>query len=178
MTKSIRLFIPALVSVLLAPAARVHAGEPEDTVPPLTVGRKVRFVAPAAGPELQVGRILALDDETLTVKVGGRPLQVRRDAITRLDASRRTSRWREGLMVGAAIGFGLFALAAAPDDGFVDIKPGEVAPIGAAIGALAGAGVGAFIETDHWHPVSPQRLRVSVGPVPGRGVGASVSLRF
>ena len=168
-----------LIPVLLASAAMLQAGEPQAEAPSLTVGRKVRFIAPEAGPELQVGRVLALDDETLTVKVEGRPLHVRRDAIIRLDASRRTSRWGEGLMVGAAIGFGLFALAAAPDEGgFVDIKPGEVAPIGAAIGALTGAVVGAFIQTDHWHPVSPERLRVSVGPVPGRGVGASVSLRF
>jgi hypothetical protein len=168
-----------LIPVLLASATMLQAGEPQVEAPSLTVGRKVRFIAPEAGPGLQVGRIVALDEDTLTVKVEGRPLQVRRDAITRLDASRRTSRWRGGLLVGAGIGFGLFALAAAPDEGgFVDIKPGEVAPIGAAIGALTGAVVGAFIETDRWHPVSAERLRVSVGPVPGRGVGASVALRF
>ncbi len=54
----------------------------------------------------------------------------------------------------------------------------EAFVVGVALGALPGAAVGALIKTREWAEVAPSRVQVSLAPARGRGVAASLTLRF
>ena len=134
---------------------------------------------------LITGRIVAQDDESLTVEVDDRmPLRVQREAIGVLDVSTaRKRQWKKGLVIGVGVGALLFAVAAGSDPCDADYDSlcftgGEGAAFGAFAGALYGAGVGALFKGDRWSRVAPGRVHLSVGPTPGRGVGASLAVRF
>jgi hypothetical protein len=51
-----------------------------------------------------------------------------------------------GAAIGAGAGAGLGAAASASDNGeWIDFKPSQTVPIGAAVGAIFGTAIGAFI---------------------------------
>jgi hypothetical protein len=179
-----RFLVPALALTLLAPAGSLHAFQGPEADSPILVGSRVRLSAPGVVEGLITGRIVAQDDEALTVEVDDRmPLRVQREAIGVLDVSTaRKRQWKKGLLIGAGVGAVLFGVAvtnnSCPEYDNLCFSAGEGAAAGAVAGALYGAGIGALFKSDRWSRVSSPQLRVSVGPVRGRGVGASLALRF
>jgi len=132
------------------------------------------------------GTLLAMDRESLTVKLGGggEPVTVMRAAITRLEI-RQPGRSRGagagvGLLVGGAAG-ALLGLAGGDDDpGIVSFSAGDKAAIfgvlGAGVGALVGFAAGGG---GSWVGVDPAAgVRVSVGPARGDGISAQVRIGF
>ncbi len=78
----------------------------------------------------------------------------------------------KGLLIGGAIGAAVLSLINAQDP-----ETGEtqeylvVAVVGAGLGALPGAGIGALVKTERWAELPVGNLRVTVGATPNRGVG-------
>lgn len=50
--------------------------------------------------------------------------------------------------------------------------------VGAGLGALPGAGIGALIRTRDWSDVAPSRVQVALTPVRGPGVAPKLAVRF
>jgi len=143
-------------------------------------GERVRIVSAEFGRRKLTGRLLAIDDETLLLKMAGRaePLRLRRSSVERLDVSRGI-RGHGG--TGAAIGalalglptglfFGAWGAAGGGGDGAVL----AAAVVGVGSGAAIGALVGSAVRTERWDHAS---LSVAVVPRP-RGGGVALSLRF
>ncbi len=143
-------------------------------------GARVRIVSADFARRRLTGRLLAVDRQTLLLKVTNRaePVRVSRSSVERLDVSRG----RHGHAgTGAAIG----ALAIAPLGILaIPVGAGMSGNVGGA-GALAllasaayGAGIGALIGsqvvTERW-----DRVSLSIAVVPqARGAGAALCLRF
>jgi hypothetical protein len=143
------------------------------------VRQRIRLHCPAdsEGPcrGRLVGRLLASDEDRLTLDVGLRdPVVVERRQITRLDVSRGRQTGRgagQGALIGGAV-LGLLSLAflvaweADPD---TSLGPGEyvaITAVGAGAGALGGAVTGAVVGTAFERWERP------------KGAGLSVSFRF
>jgi hypothetical protein len=171
----------ALLLALLAPGAQAQDGE--AAAAPL-VGSRIRFSAEGlSGPPVQ-GRILAEDGDAWTIEVDGRmPLRVQRDAIRELEVSTgRPRQWRKGLLVGAAVGAAMFAILGddtpeCRDEGQCYTR-GQMAGVGVFGGAVWGLGIGSLVRSDQWSRISPDRVRVTVQPAPGRGLRAALSIGF
>ena len=151
---------------------------------PLPTGRRVRVASTELGGRPLTGNLLAVDDETLLVKVTGRaePLRLRRSSVERLEVSRgRRSHAGTGALIGGvSLGIPFVALAAvvasaAPgghcESGCV-ILGGFV--FGATIGAPIGALIGSAFGSERWERVP---VSVAVAPQP-RGGRAALTLRF
>ena len=155
-----------------------------DELPPLALGKRLRVTT----DHRLVGRLVAQDDQSLTLQVreDRAPVVVPRTRVTRVEESLRPGRKGHGALMGAAVGAGAAAIlgvAAGEDcsrDKWLCFSRGEVAlgsailfaPLGALIGGLAAPG-------ERWGLVSPgHRVGVSLVPIRGRGIGASISVNF
>jgi hypothetical protein len=160
--------------------AEARSGElPKATT--VTVGSRVRIVAPTMVHGALEGMMLEMDDSSLLVGIDDRgPTRLSRQAITRIDVSTgRHSRALKGMIIGAVLGAGAGALAYSGDcNGAVSVcvDSHSVVPVGLVTGALVGAGIGALIKHDRWNRVPLDSVRVGLGPTRGRGVALSVSL--
>jgi len=178
MKRTILAALALLVSALLGGNALA-----EET-PPLALGKRLRVTT----DHRLVGRLVAQDEQSLTLQVGeGKPpVVVPRTTVTRVEESLRPGRKGHGALIGAAVGVGAAAIlgVAAGDDCSRDeslcYSHGEVAlvsavllvPLGAVIGALASPG-------ERWGPVSSgHRVGVSLAPLRGRGIRAAISINF
>lgn len=133
-----------------------------------------------------VGRLVARDDATLTLRVaGGRDLVVRREQVRRFERSLgRQSRGASALR-GAAVGFAVGAVlgagagALAGDDGF--LSRGEIVRASAGwfggIGAAAGAVGGALGPGESWKRATPDGPAFSIRPARA-GAGLELAFRF
>jgi hypothetical protein len=162
---------------------------------PLPTGQRVRVVSREAelGGQLLAGRLLAIDDETLLLKVDDRaePIRLRRASIGQIEVSRgkRSGAGKGALIGGVAIGipaaaFGL--LRAAIGACFMCEGPGPHPEpdylaggtvgfvLGAAIGGAIGAAIGSASNSERWERVP---LSLAVAPQ-RRGVRAALTLRF
>ena len=191
----------SLVAGLIAGMIRAGpaaAGEPS----PAVLGPRVRVTAPAVSGKRLVGTLLAMDDTTLRLQPqkGKDVLEVPRNAITRIELSRRPSRRGKGAGIGALVGLGAavaIGFAAGedcsslpePDPWLFGFEAGlrrnlcygkgETAamlsiltvPAGALIGMGAAGG-------ERWVRTTPDRFSVAVKPVRTGGIGATVSVRF
>jgi len=177
--------------LLRIPRAAVVGAVPWETLglaaqgrEPLPPGQRIRVVSKEPGGQGLTGRLLAIDDETLLVKVLGRaePLRLRRSSVERLEVSRgRRSHAGTGALIGGvSLGIPFVALAAvvasaAPgghcESGCV-ILGGFV--FGATIGAPIGALIGSAFGSERWERVP---VSVAVAPQP-RGGRAALTLRF
>jgi hypothetical protein len=123
---------------------------------------------------------------TIELQAGGDPIRVPLDAFERLEVARGQ---RRHFWTGAAIGFvpgfafGFFAgWVLGCDDQGRDCTAYDAA---FALGGILGAGtgivgglVGLLFKSDRWERVSTRRVRVTVRPLPRRGVAIGVSLGF
>jgi hypothetical protein len=172
-----------------APARAVQAG---DSLP---TGTTIRLVAPAVAPGTLTATVLALDHDTLLLKVPGEAagLVIPLAGVERLEVYRgRTSGVAAmlggglaGLAVGGAAGWVLGpALCQAADDPDDPSCPGESVRTQRIVGAVVlgllgsayGVTVGARQRRERWQIVALERLRI--GPSPGGGVALSLSLPF
>ena len=182
--------------LLRIPRAAVAGAVPWETLgllppdaDPLPTGQLIRVVSretELAG-QLLTGRLLAIDDETLLVKVTGRaaPLRLRRSAVEKLDVSRgKRSRAGEGALIGGvALGIpvavlgGLAAGAVPGGSCQPDCLPSGLVGglvLGVAIGAPIGALIGSASRSERW-----ERVPFSVAVTPQRrGARAALTLRF
>jgi hypothetical protein len=156
-----------------------------DETPPLAAGTRVRVQMSNERQRL-VGRVFALDNDSLTLQVEKEeaPRVLPRAQVSALAVSAgRRSRGRlallgagVGVVVGAVIGF------AGGDDPNVDeggLTAGENAVEGAGIFGAIGALIGLAVPPgERWKEVPLDRVRVSLLPIRGRGIGVSVVVPF
>jgi hypothetical protein len=146
---------------------------------PLPTGQRIRIVSAELGRRTLTGRLFAIDDETLLLKVANRaePLRLHRSSVERLDVSRgRRGHAGTGAVIGAVGGLPLGVLSIAiATGGEGQAAPGDLAFVGCvAYGAAIGALIGSAVRTERWDHVS---LSVAVAPQP-HGGRAALSLRF
>ena len=155
---------------------------------PLPPGQRIRVVSRELGGQTLTGRLLAIDDETLLLKVADRaePIRLRRASIGQIEVSRgkRTGAGKGALIGGVALGIpGAFVgwygtescvevLSCTPGHvygGFASAAIGGLV-VGGAIGAL----IGSAFTSERW-----ERVPISVAVAPQRrGARAALTLRF
>ena len=171
----------ALLAALSCAAGEVLA---DDTVQ-LPAGAKVRVTLATVMNRL-TGRALALDDTTLTLQITGQAdstLLRRGDITTLAVSSGRHSRGR-GALIGAGVGAGAgivigLASGSDPKGSFLAFSAGDKALIGAILLAPIGALIGLAVPPgERWKEVQLDRIRLSVHPIRGRGLGVSLALSF
>jgi hypothetical protein len=156
---------------------------------PLPTGQRIRFFSKELGT-LLTGRLRAIDDETLLVKVDDRaqPIRLQRSSIEQIEVSRgKRSRAGKGALIGAVslgipgVAFGLFAAGFAnfgceggcPAPNYLGGVVGGFV-FGAAIGGAIGGALGSASRSERW-----ERVPVSVAIAPQRrGARAALTLRF
>ena len=95
-------FVVVLVAALLL-AGEVHAQD--QSTSPVTVGTRVRILAPAAVNGRIEGMILEMDEKSLLLMSEEQRLRVPRESITQLEVSTgKRRRALKGLIVGAGLG--------------------------------------------------------------------------
>lgn len=162
--------------VLLAPVLVASPCTAQDTVVPLP-GTRLRVTAPTVTPKPIVGTLLETTEREVLLAVSPSDrTPIPRAAITHVERSQgRHGHAVKGLLIGAVVGAVVLSAINAEDP-----ETGEtaeyvwVALLGAGLGALPGAGVGALARTERWAELPLANLRVTVAPLPGHGVG----LRF
>ena len=183
--------IAALFLPIVPPVA---AQEP----PPVQVGERVR-VWTSLSRVGTLGTLASWHADSLAVSSSGEETWIPLTSITRLDVGRRKS----AVALSAAIGAGgvaaltLVVLAVADVLECTDIEFGRrcqesfferdlgngvtvlgAIGIGAGVGLVGGALVGATIKTYRWVSVPLDRLRVSFGPQRDGRFGLGLSVRF
>jgi hypothetical protein len=147
-------------------------------------GQEEPWCLPRPGTTL-TGQLVAMDDVGWTISVDEhKRFKLPRRIIEAVDVSRgKTSRGigaLAGLAAGAVIGAVIGATAWDCQHCFVgpSSKGGAallfgagLGTVGAVVGVLAGGG-------ERWEKVPADRIRVSVSPQRGRGVGASIAFAF
>jgi len=177
--------------LLRIPRAAIVGAVPWETlalphgVAPLPAGQRIRVVSRELSKSL-TGNLLAIDDETLLVKLAGRAelVSLRRSSVERFEVSRGR---RSGAGKGALIGGLSFFVAGAllynrcgfnpdcegpppPTSEDTVTRLASSAAVGAGIGALFGSAFGG----ERWERVP---LSVAVAPQ-RRGARAALTLRF
>jgi hypothetical protein len=174
-------FASVVGAMFLLPAA-VWPEERPGTNLPVTVGSRVRLVAPSLLKGRIEGLVMEMDEKSLLVSSDDRlPVKVFREAITCLEVS--TGRHRKtlkGMVIGGSIG-ALLGISFKSDncDNAVSIcseSLGGAMAFGAVGGAGWGAIIGSLIKHDTWNEVPIDRVRVSLIPTRGRGVALSLSV--
>jgi hypothetical protein len=142
----------------------------DDVVP----GARLRVTAPTFAAKPIVGTLVEATEREVVLRVsatGETPIP--RTAITRLEWGQgRQGHAVTGLLIGAVAGAAVLVALDAQDP---ETGTGQeylvVGAVGAGLGALTGAGVGALVRTQRWTELPSTSLRVGLSPVPGHGVG-------
>jgi hypothetical protein len=172
--------------VLLASLAAAHA-LPAQTPAPVAEGERVRFRAAGFQGRPQ-GTVVERDAGSLTIRLkdAADPVRVRLDAFERLEVARGHKRhFATGAAVGFVPGFA-FGFVAGGALGCDDQGPecsalGDALAVGCVLGAMSaavGGLVGLLIKSDRWERVTSGPVRVSVVPLPRRGVSVALSIGF
>jgi hypothetical protein len=177
-----------LIAVLGGMAAPGLARESDE----ITVGTRVRVARRGALDRYVEGKVLHIGNDMLTLGTAGdvdslqpHVARIRFDDLGRLEAwsGRRRSghfgrSFRNGTVAGIFLGAAIFkyVLGLGLDD--PPIWKGVV--YGGAAGGALGLAAAAVSVEDTWQPASlpSSGLRLSLGPAPGRGWQAGVSVRF
>jgi hypothetical protein len=176
----------AAVSVLV-PCIPLSAQAPQ-----LQPGARLRLtVSCEPGPECRVeGRFVQLRADTLTLAVAEAATSYSLDAIQRVEVSRHRSQTIAGVGAGFLVGAGVtfIVLHGGGSTSLCDrsanqdaIASGECLGL-AALGGLAGAGLGALIggavRTERWQELPVEGLRVSVASRLRSTLGLAVTVLF
>ena len=156
----------AVSTAILAFALAAPAVAQEPTTAPvslLTTGQRVR-VRSATEPRTVIGGVSAVDVESLTLIPDGLPpLTIPARSITSVETTQGRKRsWRQGLLVGLAVGVGLgfaFPVDAAncgPETPNFCSR-GEALAGSTVLFTGVGAAVGGFIKNERWTPVDVKR---------------------
>lgn len=178
--------LTACLALVLATPSAIALGE-DATAGHGLEGDRVRLEAPSLGPKRVVGQVLATREDGLRLRLeDGREVEVTVADIRQLEVARGLrSKTAEGAAIGALTGAAVLLGALIADRGVCDEDLGgckayrTVAVIGAIPGTLLGALIGSQIKTDRWERVPlHQRTTLRIGPTPGKGVAASLSIVF
>lgn len=171
-----------LVSLLAIGLALLAAPVIAQDASSVAVGARVR-VSTSSAAEPVIGNVVGLDATTLTLSIKGLapPTVVARNAITRIEVSRRRSRGRS-VLIGTVTGLGfgaLLGLAITDESSWLFDNQAENMTVlglsGGALGALIGLAAGP--GKDQWTTTSLASAGSS-GLTPGPGVSARFTLRF
>ncbi len=163
-----------------AAASEAYARDESGASSVITVGNRIRLLAPTVASERIQGTVVGMDSTALTIaRESGARLAVPRDAVTRLEVfDGRRRQTLAGVLLGAALGAVVVGSNPCVNEGCAHGFSGEFAAIGAVGGSLWGGIVGALVKRDHWSAVALDDVRVTLGPTEGRGVRVSVSVGF
>lgn len=168
------------MAVALLPCAAASAADVLPGPAPVSVGRRVRITSGPAAPPT-VGTVTALESDTLVLSIAGldAPLRVPVADIQTVEVSagRKSQHWR-GALIGAAAGAipGILMTVGDYSDDVHgdDPSPAALAAIGAAGGALVGAGIGWAIKSEKWQPAEVRKVSLTLVPLRG---SAAMTLR-
>jgi hypothetical protein len=133
------------------------------------------------------GKLVAVDETALLLRRDGReePDRIPLDSVTSLERQVRRGGKKRGLWLGLLSGAAIGAVAgyAAGDDcgreSFVCFDRPTTAASGAILFGVLGTAIGAIVAPgEKWEATTADRLQLDVGPGPGGGVGARLTLRF
>jgi hypothetical protein len=182
-TRSVHSAGIVLAFLALQPAARAEDATGLSST--VVAGAKVRVAAPSAFKGRVTGIVIDVGEDSLLLLAGEQRVTVPREAVTHLEVSiGKRRRALKGMLIGAGIGAFLLPWGDCYDQStgttMSDCHPWTAQNVlqGAGLGALWGAGIGALVKSDRWSSVPLGRVRVSVLPARGRGIGASVSVGF
>jgi hypothetical protein len=168
-------------SLLAWSALAADGAAPEDVLVP---GARVRVHAPDLAKRPLIGRIVAMDDTALTLRLrGGKERTIAVDEIRRLDVSAGAHPRLLGGAFGALVG-GVSAagIAGRPCRSHREDRRCEDRSAFTLVGgAVLGAAIGSVLSaTETWAPVLAARRRVDVAvePLPRRGWRAAVAIGF
>jgi hypothetical protein len=139
----------------------------------------VRVTAPSVSKSRLTGTLVSASDQAMVLALpDSGPRTIPRSAVTRLEWSRDFHRHAiPGALVGSVLGGAFLGYASVGLCEGTDCSVSLPAVcVGAALGALPGAGIGALIKTRNWRSAEPGRIQVSLAR--GRGVAAKLTLRF
>ena len=171
----------ALTCVVLL-AGRAFAEEAEEPL----VGARVRLTTEdKTGDKRLVGNLVELNDHSVKLRLeGGAGVEVPRASVVRVQVSRARGTHGQGAAIGflagalAGVLLGVLAGETCHPDDFICYSKSDVALGAGALLGVAGVGVGVAVSHgERWDDV-PDRFRVAIGPVRGRGVTARLSLSF
>jgi hypothetical protein len=179
------------ISLCLAPVLLIlalpyeSAADEYTTLPPsLTPGTRIRIQAPEVFSGKVVGTVNAVDADSVTVDVPGRPepVSVLRAKIARLDVSEGPRSRGVDAAIGAGIGAGIGAIGGAlanSNRGSHIVSRGETTAVCALLGTGVGAPIGAAIPPgEHWKPISAERYRVGLEPGLTHGLNLVIAWKF
>jgi hypothetical protein len=174
-TQNVVLSLVCLVPV----AAPSVAGEPPLPLP--SVGTRIRVTTPKHVAGRLTGTLAEVSDREMVIALSSAERRtIPLDGVTRLERSRgRHGHWAPGAVVGAVLGGAFFGAAsmALCDAASCSVSMTAVL-VGAGLGALPGAGIGALIRTERWEEAKGTRVRVGVAPTRGGGVAGSLKVQF
>ena len=150
-----------LLSLCVAPAMA-------QTERSVTLGDRVRIIAPKAGYGKITGKVVATTPDVLSISIDRTTTEVAvpRDRIDRLFLSVATKRHvLAGTILGAAVGAGV-ALKFGPKDSVIPgstVETGRGSTKNVVTGTISGAAIGALVgyiaKTDTWVALSPTTRR-------------------
>ena len=174
----------AVVLLLLLPS--LAGAQP----PRLAPGQQVRATAREFGLVRAPATIESINGDTLVLRSGATRL-VPLASVERLEVyAGRRSHWLLGGGIGLVVGAGVTytVLRSGGSTALCNqsqnqdaMNSGEclaLAAAGGVVGAGLGALVGAFIKSDRWEDVSPDRFRLGLAPRPSGGLTLSASVTF
>jgi hypothetical protein len=159
----------------------VAAASGADAADALPAGTLVRVTAPDVSSRRLTGTLAGATEHEIVVALSASERKaIPRSAVTRLEWSRGHHRHPiTGAVIGAVLGGAFLAYASWAMCDAASCSPSmEAFAVGAALGALPGAGVGALVKTRDWAEAAPSRVEVSLAPVRGPGVAVRLALRF
>ena len=136
---------------------------------------KVRFKAPSFRKTRIVGEVVKMTRDTLLIREGRTFLQVPLPSISNLEVSlgqRRNT--GKGLSVGLILSAGLF-VAGSQAEYVVDFR--RISGMCVSLTAITTL-IGVVTKSDKWVEVPPQRLSLSIAPMPEKGLRAALAVNF
>ena len=140
---------------------------------------RVRVTAPGWHPRRATGTIVRATPDTVMLRTGDSLVAIPRSRVARVEVpDRKRPRTTKGMLIGLGVGATLGALGGITcHDDCPDGTTAYTTAGGGAIGAIAGAGIGALLRGDSWRDASAPPSCGTIAPAPGRRrIALAVSL--